>query len=141
MSCDVRKFGIIELLNLVSSCIIVKLMKPLAHPHIDDVTVEGIVHAFSNPVRIQIYAALAAAECPQYCSAYRNIRGKILPKSTLSQHFSILRESGLIHSERRGNELHNETRCDELDKKFGTMIDSILDAYLKQTLSMRRKKR
>ncbi len=116
-------------------------MKPLAHPHIDDVTVEGILHAFSNPVRIQIYAALAAAECPQYCSAYLNIKGKILPKSTLSQHFAVLRESGLIRSERLGNELHNETRCEELEEKFGGMVEGILDAYLKQNISGRKKRR
>lgn len=69
-------------------------MKPLAHPQIDDVTVEGILHAFSHPVRIQIYAALAAAEYPQCCSAYLNIKGAKLPKSTLSQHFTVLREAG-----------------------------------------------
>jgi DNA-binding transcriptional ArsR family regulator len=116
-------------------------MKPLAHPQINDVTVEGILHAFSNPVRIQIYAALAAAECPQSCSMYLNIKGTKLPKSTLSQHFTVLREAGLIRSERRGNELHNETRCEELEDKFGTMIEGVLDAYLKQNTSRRKKKR
>ena len=116
-------------------------MKPLAHPHIDDVTVEGILHAFSNPLRIQIYAGLVAAECPQCCSAYLIIKGKKLPKSTLSQHFTVLREAGLIHSERRGNELHNETRCEELEDKFGTLIESILDSYLAQSTSRRKKKR
>lgn len=116
-------------------------MKPLTHPHVDDITVEGILHAFSNPVRIQIYAALAVAECPQCCAAYASIKGELLPKSTLSQHFAILREAGLIHSERRGNELHNKTRCDEWDDKFGTMIESILDAYLEQTNARRKKRR
>jgi DNA-binding transcriptional ArsR family regulator len=116
-------------------------MKPLAHPHIEDVTVEGILHAFSNPVRIQIYAALAAAECPQCCSAYLSIKGKALPKSTLSQHFAVLREAGLVRSERRGNELHNQTRCEELDDKFGTMIEGILDTYLEQNTARRKKRR
>jgi len=114
-------------------------MKPLSHPAIESVTVEGILHAFSHPVRIQIYALLAAAECPQSCSAYLKIKGKALPKSTLSQHFAVLRESGLICSERRGTELHNQTRCEELDDKFGDLIDSILDAYLKQTISSRKR--
>jgi DNA-binding transcriptional ArsR family regulator len=116
-------------------------MKPLSHPHINDITVEGILHAFSNPVRVQIYAALAAAECPQCCSVYKNIKGKQLPKSTLSQHFTILREAGLVRSERRGKELHNETRCEELEKKFGSLIESILDAYLEQSTSRRKKRR
>ncbi len=98
----------------------------------EDVTVEGILYAFSNPVRIRIYAELASAECAQICSAYRDIAGAKLPKSTLSQHFAVLRETGLIRSERKGTELHNETRCEELYERFGPMIESIIDAYIKQ---------
>ncbi|MBU6475698.1 MAG: winged helix-turn-helix domain-containing protein [Alphaproteobacteria bacterium] len=113
-------------------------MKPLSHPKMEDVTVEGILYAFSNPVRIRIYAELAVAECAQICSAYRDIAGVKLPKSTLSQHFAILRETGLIRSERKGTELHNETRCEELEKRFGPMIDSIIDAYIAQNARSRK---
>jgi DNA-binding transcriptional ArsR family regulator len=116
-------------------------MKPLVHPKVEDITVEGILHAFSNPIRIRIYAELAAAECPQTCSAYREIAGVTLPKSTLSQHFSVLRETGLIRSVRKGTELHNETRCDELDARFGMMIDSIIDSYIAQSQRDKKKKR
>ncbi|HEY0283697.1 MAG TPA: helix-turn-helix domain-containing protein [Rhizomicrobium sp.] len=116
-------------------------MKPLSHPHIDDVTVEGILHAFSSPIRIQIYAQLVAADCPQCCSAYLRIKGGKLPKSTLSQHFAVLREAGLIRSERKGNELQNTTRCDELEKRFGAMIDAVLDAYLAQRTARKKKRR
>ncbi|MGA7674589.1 MAG: helix-turn-helix domain-containing protein [Rhizomicrobium sp.] len=116
-------------------------MKPLSHPHIEDVTVEGILNAFSNPVRIQIYAQLVAADCPQCCSAYLRIKGDKLPKSTLSQHFAVLREAGLIRSERKGTELHSTTRCDELEERFGPMIDAILDSYLAQSTARKKKKR
>lgn len=116
-------------------------MKPLTHPHTDDITVEGILHAFSNPVRIQIYAAMVAADCPQCCKAYLGIKGDPLPKSTLSQHLAVLRESGLIRSERRGTQIHNRTRCDETDEKFGDLIEAILDAYLRQSAAGRKKKR
>src|SRR5258708_2183486 len=37
-----------------------KLMKPLFHPSIENVTVEGILHALSDPVRLAIYADLVA---------------------------------------------------------------------------------
>ncbi|WP_334270664.1 ArsR/SmtB family transcription factor, partial [Edaphobacter sp. HDX4] len=33
-----------------------------------------------------------------------------MPKSTLSQHFKVLRESGLIRAERKGVEMHNTSR-------------------------------
>ncbi len=32
--------------------------------------------------------------------------------------FKILREAGLIHSERKGVELKNSSRCSELKKKY-----------------------
>ena len=47
----------------------------------------------------------------------------------MSQHFTILREAGLIRSERTGVELKNSTRCLELKKKYGPMIMGILQAY------------
>jgi hypothetical protein len=37
-------------------------MKPLFHPSIENVTVEGILHALSDPVRVAIYADIGIAE-------------------------------------------------------------------------------
>lgn len=107
-------------------------MKPLYHPEIKDVTVEGILYALSNPIRVNIYMSIAVSDCPQICAKFINFESKKIAKSTLSQHFRILRESGLIRSERKGVELHNTTRCDELKKKFGDMVKVILEAYKKQ---------
>lgn len=106
-------------------------MKTLVHPKIEDVTVEGVLYALSDPVRVKIYMQIAAAECPKICSDFLAVMGRELPKSTLSHHFRILREAGLIKSEKRGVELHNTTRCKELKSKFGTMIMGILEAYEK----------
>ena len=107
-------------------------MRPITHPHIKDVTVEGILHAFSDPVRVMIYAEIALAECPQRCSNFLNVKGKDLPKSTLSQHFKILREAGLIRSEKNGVTMQNTTRCVELKERFGELVPTILGAYLQQ---------
>lgn len=52
-----------------------------------------------------------------------------MPKSTCSQHYQILRESGLIWSERRGVELASRPRTDELETRFPGLIKSILYAY------------
>ena len=69
-------------------------MRPLFHPSLDDITVEGILHALSDPVRVHIFAEIVHAECPRTCSAFLEISDKVLPKSTLSKHFQILREFG-----------------------------------------------
>lgn len=54
---------------------------------------------------------------------------RVIPKSSLSNHFKVLRESGLIRSERQGVEMRNQTRCAELDERFPGLIGSILVAY------------
>ena len=104
-------------------------MRPLYHPSLNEITVQGLLYALSDPVRVRIYAELAQADCAMNCSAFLSNGDLKLPKSTLSQHFKILREAGLIHSERKGVELKNSTRCQELKKKFGPMVSEILHAY------------
>ena len=107
-------------------------MRPLFHPALSDITVEGILYALSDPVRAQIYAGMLASECPLNCSNFRKVDNRTLPKATLSQHFKILREAGLIRSERKGVEMHNTTRCAELKERFGDMLSTILNTYATQ---------
>ena len=77
------------------------------HPSLEDITVEGILHALSDPVRAHILAKILRANGAKTCSAFLQISDRPIPKSTLSQHFKALREAGLIRSERRGVELYN----------------------------------
>jgi DNA-binding transcriptional ArsR family regulator len=113
-------------------------MKPLFHPSIEDVTVEAIMHALSDPVRVAIFAQIAAASCPQTCSNFLNIAEKSIPKSTLSQHFKALREAGLIRGERQGVEMRNTSRCAEIDKRFPGLIAAIVKAHnIQQAEQMR----
>src|SRR5262245_1876934 len=107
-------------------------MRPLHHPNLKEITVEGVLHALSDPLRARIYARLAASDSAQICSAFLNVKEAPLPKSTLSHQFRILREAGLIRSEKRGVELHNRTRCEELKTKFGPLIELVLKAYMFQ---------
>ena len=104
-------------------------MRPLYHPSLEDITVQGLLYAMSDPVRVRICAELAQAEGTMNCAAFLP-NGKVkVPKSTLSQHFKILREAGLIRSERQGVELKNSTRCRELKKRFGPLVTTIIQAY------------
>jgi len=91
--------------------------------------VQGILYALSDPVRVRICVELSQAECAMNCAAFLPNGNTKIPKSTMSQHFKILREAGLIRSERKGVELKNSTRCHELKKKYGPMITEILQAY------------
>ena len=104
-------------------------MRPLFHPSVEDVTVEAILHALSDPVRVAIYASIVGADCSQNCSTFLSVSNKTIPKSTLSQHFKVLREAGLICSERRGVEMQNTSRCEEIDKRFPGLIRTIVNAH------------
>jgi DNA-binding transcriptional ArsR family regulator len=99
----------------------------------EDVTVEAILHALSDPARVAIFADIAAASCPQNCSTFLKISEKSIPKSTLSLHFKTLREAGLIRSERQGVEMRNTSRCAELQKRFPGLILSIVNAHKVQS--------
>ena len=107
-------------------------MRPLFHPSVEDVTVEAILHALSDPVRVAIYADIVGSGCSQNCSTFLSVSNKTIPKSTLSQHFKVLREAGLICSERRGVEMQNTSRCLEVDQRFPGLIAAIVSAHKAQ---------
>ena len=104
-------------------------MRPLFHPSVEDLTVEAILHALSDPVRVAIFTQIAGSDCSRNCSNFLNISEKTIPKSTLSLHFKALREAGLIRGERRGVEMQNTSRCSEVDKRFPGLIAAIVNAH------------
>jgi DNA-binding transcriptional ArsR family regulator len=116
-------------------------MRPLVHPAMEDITVEGLLYALSDPVRVAIYADIATQECTQKCSNFLNVSNKAIPKSTLSQHFRILRENGLIRGERHGVEMRNTSRCAEIQVRFPGLLQAILNAHAVQLTEAKPKKR
>jgi DNA-binding transcriptional ArsR family regulator len=116
-------------------------MQPMFHPSIGDITVEAILHALSDPVRAAIYTDIVAQECPQSCSNFLTVSDKTIPKSTLSLHFKILRGAGLIRSERHGVEMHNVSRCVELEQRFPGLIRAIIAAHTIQLAEETRAKK
>ncbi len=119
-------------------------MRPLIHPAAEDVTVEGILHALSDPVRVHIFAEIAKGKASQTCSTFLEVSDRTIPKSTLSQHFKALREAGLIASERRGVEMHNTSRCEEINARFPGLLPAIMNAHrtqMEQKRAPARKKR
>ncbi|HWE86114.1 MAG TPA: helix-turn-helix domain-containing protein [Terracidiphilus sp.] len=108
-------------------------MRPLFHPSLEAITVEGILHALSDSVRAAIFADIAAQECSHNCSMFLSVSDKAIPKSTLSQHFKALREAGLIRGERRGVEMYNTARCAEIEKRFPGLLGTIINAHTIQS--------
>ena len=104
-------------------------MRPLFHPASDDIRAEDVLHALADPVRASIFTQIASASCAQICAAFSSVNNKPIPKSSLSQHFRVLREAGLIRSERQGVEMHNTSRFDEIEARFPGLLPAILVAY------------
>ena len=108
------------------------MARPITHPHIDDVTVAGILHALSDPVRLGIVSKLLKTPAGMNCTEMTQKLKIVMPKSTCSQHYRILREAGLIASERRGVDLSSHVRAAELETRFPGLLASILKSYRKE---------
>ncbi len=103
-------------------------VRPLKHPEMRSVALADVLHALSDPDRLAIVAALHEAKTPLNCVETMERVGSGLPKSTCSQHYAVLRESGLIWCERRGVELESRLRKAEIEVRFPGLLKSILKA-------------
>lgn len=101
------------------------MQRPFVHPPADALRLESVLYALADPVRLEIVRRLAAGDCPLNCSTAAPAH---LPKSTQSHHFQILREAGLIRSERRGTEVVNAVRLDDIEARFPGVVSAILKA-------------
>ncbi len=98
-------------------------MRPFVHPPIENVTLQGVLHALADPVRLQIVKSMRDKACAANCAA---LAPEGLAKSSQSFHFQVLREAGLIRSERRGAGVANTLRCEELEARFPGLLAAIL---------------
>jgi DNA-binding transcriptional ArsR family regulator len=90
------------------------------HPAAGDISLDNVLHALSDPMRRHIVQKLMASDrmsCIQACAT--------LPPSTISFHHKILREAGLIRSEKKGIEVINTLRRADLDQRFPGLLDAV----------------
>ncbi|MFI2348048.1 ArsR/SmtB family transcription factor [Streptomyces sp. NPDC019443] len=96
----------------------------LAHPTREEIRLENVLHALSDPMRLRVVRELARAEDKLSCSHFD------LPvtKSTTTHHFRVLRENGVIQQTYQGTAKMNGLRRDDLDALFPGLLDSVLAA-------------
>ncbi|OKJ05336.1 ArsR family transcriptional regulator [Kitasatospora sp. CB01950] len=97
----------------------------LPEPAVDELRLEAVLHALADPTRLRIVADLAWAGGDELnCLAFE------LPvtKSTLTHHFRVLREAGLIRQHRRGTSKMNTLRVGDLAARFPGLLDAVLAA-------------
>lgn len=101
----------------------IKFMVRFIHPSKDDISLSGILNALSDPVRVNILKSLLNSDGMSCCQAAPCPK---IAKSTLSNHFRILREAGLIRMEKNGVENLSIVRLEEINGKFPGLLKTIL---------------
>lgn len=96
-------------------------MRPFKHPPMSSVSLTQVLHALSDPVRLDIVRRLVR-DGETSCAALDCGR----PKSSMSHHFRVLRESGLVRTRNEGATHLNSVRADELERRFPGVLIAIL---------------
>jgi len=87
-------------------------------------TLQDVLEALSDPVRLEMVRRLAAEGGPVACSdLYESVS-----KSTASHHFKVLREAGLIERLHSGGQTYQRLRLDDLEGSFPGVVSSIVAA-------------
>ena len=96
-------------------------MRTFKHPVPSDFILERLLYALSDPVRFEIVRYLAGVT-EASCGELDGGR----PKSSMSHHFRVLRDSGLVHTRNIGTTHMNSLRAQELNQRFPGLLDCIL---------------
>ena len=92
------------------------------HPMTEDIELAAVLHALSDPQRLRIVCALAEESVPRRCGSF----DLDITKSTLTHHFRVLREAGVIEQRVEGTAKLNSLRRDDLDGRFPGLLDAVL---------------
>jgi DNA-binding transcriptional ArsR family regulator len=95
------------------------------HPGLDGITLVTVLHALSDPVRLEVVHALGTvAELP--CSDLHGTGG--VTAATLSHHLRVLREAGISRTRLDGKHRFISLRHGDLEERFPGMITAVLAA-------------
>ena len=96
-------------------------MRPYKHPDASELVLERVLYALSDSIRLEIVRHLARVE-QATCGELDGGR----PKSTVSHHFKVLREAGLVRTEGTGTTHMNTLRRVEIEARFPGLLAAIL---------------
>lgn len=96
---------------------------PPTHTRPDDVPLETALLALADPVRQSLVRELArAGDWERACGTF----DVPVTKATLSRHFTVLREAGLLEQRAAGPKRLNRLRRAEFDARFPGLLDLVL---------------
>jgi DNA-binding transcriptional ArsR family regulator len=92
---------------------------PQAPAHLD---VTGVLRALADPVRLDLVRQLSQSDTAIACGRFDTP----VAKNTLSHHFKVLREAGIIATHREGGQALNVLRTEDIDAAFPGLLKAIL---------------
>ena len=96
-------------------------MREPHHPPRAELELVSVLHALSDPARLAIVRHLAGeTECS--CGHFDSR----LSKATLSHHYRVLRECGVIKARPDGRKRLLSLRREDLDERFPGLLDAVL---------------
>ena len=98
-------------------------MRFLYHPDQKHISLAGVLYALGDPLRLEIVRRLATKG--EHCCADFDFA---IAKSTMSNHFKILRKSGVVLTRKEGTHHINILRREDLEVLFPGLLDAILKA-------------
>ncbi|GAA3047000.1 ArsR/SmtB family transcription factor [Actinokineospora globicatena] len=101
-------------------------MGEVDEPGMERLTLPEVLHALSDPTRLAVVTQLSDAG--ELSCGHLEVS---VAKSTLSQHLRVLREAGVTHTRRDGNQRWLSLRRDELDRRFPGLLESVLGAVVR----------
>ena len=94
------------------------------HPKVRDLELTRVLHTLSDPIRLEVVRRLAAHReltCGELCGGR--------PKSSMSHHFCILIDAGILQVTAVGTSHRNTLRMADLEQRFpGLMLTILLGA-------------
>jgi DNA-binding transcriptional ArsR family regulator len=100
-------------------------MTRFVHPAKEEITLAAVLGALSDPMRLKILKKLLAMrDGGLSCSGAAPCEE--MAKSTLSHHFRVLRDAGLIRTTKQGVEHLNTVRWDEVNERFPGLLKTIM---------------
>jgi DNA-binding transcriptional ArsR family regulator len=98
-------------------------MREPHHPARAELELSAVLHALSDPARLEIVRRLADGDAPS-CGVFH----LGLSKATLSHHFKVLREAGLVRTRPEGRKRLLSLRSDDLEARFPGLLAAVLAA-------------
>lgn len=98
--------------------------KMMTAPDLSKVPIEKILYALSDATRLKIVQIIDEEGGDMPCGSFAERTG--VTKPTLSHHFGILREAGVIATRMEGNLKFNTLRKKELSRYFPGLLELVL---------------